>query len=29
MPRISEKLEFMTGRVVKIYTKAIIGGKTG
>jgi hypothetical protein len=29
MPRIAEKLEFMTGHVVKVHTKADIGRKMG
>jgi hypothetical protein len=29
MKRIAEKLEFMTGRAVKVCTKACIGRKTG
>jgi len=29
MPRIAEKLEFMTGRAVKVCAKAGIGRKTG
>jgi hypothetical protein len=29
MPRIAEKLEFMTGRVVKVCTKVGIGRKVG
>ncbi|MFC1677781.1 hypothetical protein ACFL3G_12065 [Planctomycetota bacterium] len=29
MPRITEKLDFMTGHAVKVYAKACIGRKAG